>query len=100
MIRNAEYVVTDSFHGTAFSIVFEKNFVTINDRKADGSLKNDERINNILEKLDLSSNYIPSENVTSFNLEQDLDYKSITKERLKLAKHSIDYLKRALELEK
>ena len=27
-IRNAEYVVTDSFHGTAFSIIFKRNFYT------------------------------------------------------------------------
>lgn len=37
MFRDATYVVTDSFHGTVFSIVFEKPFITIvnNDRGAD-----------------------------------------------------------------
>lgn len=29
LIYNAEYVITDSFHGTAFSIIFHKNFYTI-----------------------------------------------------------------------
>ena len=29
MFRDAAYVVTDSFHGTVFSIVFEKPFITI-----------------------------------------------------------------------
>ena len=29
LINNAEYVITDSFHGTAFSIIFEKNFTVI-----------------------------------------------------------------------
>lgn len=28
-LKNAEFVVTSSFHGTAFSIIFEKNFYTI-----------------------------------------------------------------------
>ena len=28
-IKNAAYVVTSSFHGTAFSLIFEKNFYTI-----------------------------------------------------------------------
>lgn len=27
--RDAKYVITDSFHGTAFSIIFEKNFVSV-----------------------------------------------------------------------
>ena len=29
MIKNAEYVVTDSFHGTAFSIIFRKNLKVV-----------------------------------------------------------------------
>ena len=28
-IRDAEMVVTNSFHGTAFSIIFEKNFICV-----------------------------------------------------------------------
>lgn len=30
LIKNAEYVITDSFHGTAFSILFSKNFYCVN----------------------------------------------------------------------
>ena len=29
LIKDADYVVTDSFHGTAFSVIFRKNFFTI-----------------------------------------------------------------------
>lgn len=29
LIMNAKYVITNSFHGTAFSLLFEKNFITI-----------------------------------------------------------------------
>ena len=30
VIANAEYVITDSFHGTVFSLVFQKDFITFN----------------------------------------------------------------------
>lgn len=29
LFKNANYIITNSFHGTAFSIIFEKNFYTI-----------------------------------------------------------------------
>ena len=35
-IRNADLVITNSFHGTAFSLIYHKNFVTIrNDKRND-----------------------------------------------------------------
>ena len=30
LIKNAEYVITDSFHGTIFSVIFSKRFIVIN----------------------------------------------------------------------
>lgn len=32
-IRDAQYVITDSFHGTVFSILFHKQFISINNKK-------------------------------------------------------------------
>ena len=32
-IRDAKYVITDSFHGTVFSILFHKKFISINNKK-------------------------------------------------------------------
>lgn len=34
-IRNADFVITDSYHGTCFSMIFEKNFVTVKNRESD-----------------------------------------------------------------
>lgn len=33
LFRDAKYIVTDSFHGTLFSIIFRKDFVTIGNQK-------------------------------------------------------------------
>ena len=32
-IRDAKYVITDSFHGTVFSLLFHKQFISINNKK-------------------------------------------------------------------
>lgn len=51
-IAQAEYVVTSSFHGTAFSLIFEKNFYTVSHR-AYGS-----RMNDLLFKLGISDRLV------------------------------------------
>lgn len=40
LIEHAEYVVTSSFHGTAFSIIYDKKFLSINIHPDDSRLKN------------------------------------------------------------
>lgn len=51
-IKNAAYVVTNSFHGTALSIIFHKKFISKVDRE---SGKINIRIDDLLEKFDLCS---------------------------------------------
>ncbi len=40
LIRNAKYIVTNSFHGTVFSIIFEKEFICINHSKTGSRMSN------------------------------------------------------------
>lgn len=47
MIENAEYVVTDSFHGIAFSLLFEKKLVAVS------NLSRNTRIVNLLTKVEM-----------------------------------------------
>lgn len=48
LIQHAEYIVTDSFHGTAFSIIFHKNFYVAS------NVKRIDRIKDLLELTGLS----------------------------------------------
>lgn len=50
-IRDAEYIVATSFHGTAFSIIFEKQFITI------GLNKNSDRVQTLLQHLNIDEHY-------------------------------------------
>lgn len=91
LIKYAEYVVTDSFHGTAFSIVFEKKFVCIN-----VACKNDERICNVLKILDLEERYISKENIELFDYTGKINYTIVTQKRLEAANESINRLLTAI----
>ena len=52
LLKNAEYVVTNSFHGTAFSVLFHKKFYTaVQDGK---NVRSNVRLYDFLEGLGLS----------------------------------------------
>lgn len=97
LIYHARYVVTDSFHGTAFSIIFEKNFFCINERLSSGNLKNDERLLNILTELNLRDRFLTLDNFEAIKNLQGIKYSVITKTRIELAKRSIEWLHNAIE---
>lgn len=51
LIRDAEYVVTNSFHGTAFSIIFEKNFICVPHSKRNTRLESLLRLCDCVDKM-------------------------------------------------
>ena len=55
ILRGAEYVFTDSFHGCAFSIIMEKQFVIFNRYVSTSGASKNSRIDTICENLDLNS---------------------------------------------
>ena len=93
LIRNAEYVVADSFHATAFSIIFERPFVSITPEVASS------RISSILNLLGIAERNIQAFNDTSI-MESPIDYQDV-KERLKQEQfRSIEFLKRVIATKK
>lgn len=77
LIKNSKYVLTDSFHGTCFSIIYKKKFVTYANIQ-----RGLERFNTILEKCGLMHRMIfrPKE---AFNLYyNEINYREVEK-RLK-----------------
>lgn len=71
-IKNAKYIVTDSFHGTVFSLIFNKNFVDI----LPGETST--RIESILKLVKQENRIIKDFN--NFNwLENNIEYSEINK---------------------
>lgn len=65
LVKNAEIVLTSSFHGTVFCNVFKKNFWYINIHDKD---TNDDRASFLLSQLGLSDRYIRKSEVLKMDL--------------------------------
>lgn len=80
-IRDAEFVIATSFHGTAFSVIFEKQFITI------GLNKNADRVQTMLHQLDVEEHYQEHpQNV------MDIDYAQVKIRFSKLVANSMHLL--------
>jgi hypothetical protein len=69
----ANYIFTDSFHGTAFSILLEKNF-TVFTRASKNNNNKEERVINLLSTFNLLDNY----STECINI-KNIDYFSVLK---------------------
>ena len=58
LIRNAQYVCTDSFHGTAFSIIFEKQFMCFERHQTSDKASTNDRIYSVLQLIGESSRLV------------------------------------------
>ena len=86
LVANAEYIITSSFHGTVFSILFKKQFCVYS--------KNDNRIQPILTRFGLLDRIL-SEN---FNIDKAINYKKVFDLIELERKRSFDFLRTSLEL--
>ncbi len=86
MLRDAEFVVATSFHGTAFSVIFEKSFYTL------GLGKNADRVLTLLQQLGLQDRYIENavDVITALDFEK-IDLKSFVNTSKKYLKAINDY---------
>lgn len=88
LVKNAKYVFTTSFHGTAFSILFHKNFYAEINNK-DGY---NYRVANILNLLGLMK-CADYNNIANGRLLTEDEWLEVDKKLDSLRKNSLDYLK-------
>lgn len=88
-IKYADIVLTDSFHGTCFSIIYNKNFIDI--------LPNvtGTRIQSVLRLLGLENRIVSDNNVSI--LDENIDYTKVNSILKDEQKKSIELLKNALK---
>lgn len=86
-IRDAKLVVTNSFHGTVFSILFRKKFYSV--------YKENGRIDNLLGFLDIKDRHIQSE--TEIKPKMRIDYGQAEVRLQEYRKQSVEFLQKAME---
>lgn len=90
LFANAQYVVTNSFHGTAFSINFNKDFISVIKRNSP------QRAQTLLNNVELPDRLLTD--VSQINsLSAHVDYTPVNKKLNVLREDSINYLLNAIE---
>lgn len=92
LIKNSEFIITDSFHAAVFSFIYDKEFYVLKRIRSD----EDEKFNDLMNKYSLNHRFVTDE--TAFIRNTNIDYnegkKVLSKDRL-FAYHFLD---RALNL--
>lgn len=96
LIKNAEIVFTDSFHCTAFSIMYQKKFFTFNRFKSNSKGSTNTRLKSILSLLGMEQRLITNYEDCAKLYKEEIDFKNTNLELERLKSKSFDYLKDAL----
>lgn len=87
---SAKYVVTDSFHGTVFSIIFNKPFYTIGN-----TARGFDRFNSLLDMFDLKERLVSLD--SPIELLDEPDWTHVNERKRQWQELSIEFLKKNLE---
>lgn len=94
-IANAEYIVTNSFHGTAFSVNYEKEFFTFGNKK--GLSKANSRITDFLDKFGLIERFISNNSTVATCVENSkIEYSDVSEYLATEREDSLSYITNAL----
>jgi len=89
--KNADYIITDTFHGSIFSIIFEKKFVTlVRDT-------NRQKLSDLLNRLGLKNRTLEKIKKLNEKIDEPINYSSVNKIIENERNKSIEYLKDNLQ---
>ncbi len=96
-ISEADYIVTDSFHGTCMAIIYEKQFISLANYKRGVT-----RFESILSSMNLKNRliYCIEELQKNKDAQGEIDYESVRTNLIKWKKKSLGLLKRAISEKK
>lgn len=88
--KTCEFVITDSFHGCVFSIIFNKNFIVVGNKKRGLA-----RIESLLEQFGLSHRLLDVDSVDDKTIDSiaPIDWDSVNTKRQKLKQTGTNFLK-------
>lgn len=90
---DAKYVVTDSFHGTVFSIIFNKPFIVVGNKERGLA-----RFQSLLKMFDLEDRLVDSaDDITDSLIMQPIDWNAVNAKIKVEQKRSMDYLRKYLQ---
>ncbi|MPM94599.1 hypothetical protein SDC9_141747 [bioreactor metagenome] len=97
LIWNAEYVLTDSFHGLAFSVINQKQFLIFYRKRTDVKESRNSRIDNIVCSWGIEDRLIREPEKMIIPAE-DINYQEVSLKVQELRTKSLQFLKNALNV--
>lgn len=91
--RDAAYVLTDSYHGSIFSLIFEKDFQYLLRFSPDDPASQNIRTQSLFERLGLQSRIVTENTVT---VQMNMDHGHIQDKLTRFREESMSYLKQSL----
>lgn len=90
-MSNAEFIVTDSFHGCVFSIIFNRPFVVIDNQKRGST-----RIVSLLRMFNLMERMVSSIDKLSLVIDKEIDWSYVNQNILIQRERALMFLKNSL----
>ena len=99
LIKNADFICTDSFHATVFSLLFHKKVFTFRRFIKKSAMSTNGRLESLYKFLGKSQPFTSANTPISEALKETLDYTAVDKVLLSLRSNSIKFLSEALNVE-
>lgn len=100
-IHDSQYYITNSFHGSVFALIYEKNFLSVSQNNRPGRDQN-QRQKELMQKYDVANRWVGNEisfKEMQMQLESKLDWVSISEKINGERTESFEWLKRAIASE-
>ena len=97
LVKNAEYVCTDSFHGTIFSLIYGRKFFTFRRFSGNETLSTNTRIESLAERLGVQSRLVGENDSVDSMTARDFDSQEVRKRLHDFRESSLKVLRDSLE---
>ena len=94
LLRNSAVVVTDSFHATIFSVIFEKRFFTLERFNSNDCESQNSRIENFLDEFNLRDRYLTTLNIIP---NKEINFHPVREKLTARRKESLAFLVSSIE---
>lgn len=98
LIKNADYVCTDSFHCAVFSIIFHKKFLSFYRHSQSDKMSSNSRIDSLLSIFGLKERLFKSDLNAENAIDAEIDYERVDLILNDLRDKSMDFFKSCLEM--
>ena len=91
--QNADYIVTDTFHGAIFSVLFHKPVAIFSRSTQEVDYSNENKLLDLIERLGIESQLVLKPSMLEETLLNNIDYNQIDRIRCKERNRAFNYLK-------